>query len=129
MVIYNKDVILNQFLKRKLKEKSEVKPVEMPDIVEGPVPVQVPELTALIENAAIGVLPSPELIAAVQVALPFTGFDIFYDTATRQHKAIIFKYNPDTMAIHVEGIRPVSRQVALGYDIQKQALKTLIKIK
>ncbi len=61
--------------------------------------------------------------------MPNTGIDVFYDSATRRHKAVVFKYNPDTNLVAIDQILPVGRQIALIHDGQKEALKTLIRLK
>lgn len=57
------------------------------------------------------------------------GYDICLAEDGRKYEAVVFKYNPRTKAVKVETIVPVQRQVALIFDQQRHALKTLIKRK
>ena len=59
--------------------------------------------------------------------LTHTGYDITLSPNGRTFEAIIFKYNPSTRQVRIEEILPIQRQVALMYDNQKHALKTLLK--
>lgn len=99
----------SQFEKRKSKEKDTATLVE--------------EITEKREKAREKV----ELPETQDVSLGLTGYDIFFDESTRQYKAAIFKYDPASMTVKIDRIATVSRQVALVYGNQKDALKTLIK--
>ncbi len=99
----------SQFEKRKSKEKDTATLVE--------------EITEKREKAREKV----ELPETQEVSLGLTGYDIFFDESTRQYKVAVFKYDPASMTVKIERIASVSRQVALSYGNQKEALKTLIK--
>jgi hexokinase len=120
---------MNNFLKRKKKEAKKSEPVKemVPATAEKSVP----------GNLLNPIEPETEKeIVFVQERgpadntpreLPNTAYDIFYSEEEKRHKVIIFKYDPKSGIAQVDAIKNIGRQIALQYDNQKTALKTLTR--
>lgn len=57
------------------------------------------------------------------------GFDIFMGPGNNKHFAIQFEYNPISQDVRVKSIDPIQRAVALTFDNNKRALRTLLRKK
>ena len=66
-----------------------------------------------------------EVLAAKDVKMPFTGYDIYSEDGGKSFGVAEIEYNPETGAAKVINKFTISRLVALQYKVQKDALGTL----
>ena len=104
---------MNQFEKRKAKAEEAIKAKR--------------EKTRESVEETVIEQPVEAVTPVVETTLTHIGYDITLNPETNKHQAIVFNYNPITRDVKIIDIVPIQRQVALMYDNQKHALKTLLK--
>ncbi len=104
---------MSQFKKRMAKAKAQEKEADVirKELIEGEV-----TLTEAVEKIA-------------EIKMAHTAIDIFTDPATKKHMAAIISYDPVTMECKIREIKPVQRGISLQFEINKKALRTLVREK
>lgn len=74
-------------------------------------------------------LVKPRTVELPPAVLSFKAYDIFHDPVSKKHKAAVISYDPVSGVAKVEVVKEISRSIALLFENDKKALKTIIKEK